>query len=210
MYDYRKKEYCDAEHYKWAVNIPMDLSKAASFVAKLNPYFLSGRTELHQSYRPIGHNNYVKITDTLRSHGIKTEGEKTLAEWANIFKANGIRVPKEILKAAEEYEVAIQSSAPRQDDGAATLRSKCELPDYLDSHHARYAPKLAATVRAWEAVTEPGKLSPKRALKKWLTEHASEYEPLNEKNKPINTAIEECAKVANWQPRGGAPTTQGR
>ena len=84
--------------------------------------------------------------------------------------------------------------------------------DYLDPNNDRYAPKLAAAVYAWlaaddKAVTE-GK-SPKQALAKWLREHASEFGLADEEGKPNETGIEEVAKVANWQPSGGAPKTPG-
>lgn len=39
-------------------------------------------------------------------------------------------------------------------------------PDYLDRNHPRYSPKLAAAVRAWQAVDDPGKKHPKQALLK--------------------------------------------
>jgi hypothetical protein len=74
-----------------------------------------------------------------------------------------------------------------------------------------YAPKLAAANAAWEAVTsDPNRLrgrSPKKALTLWLTEHAAEYYLLNKDGTPNATGIEEVAKVANWQPGGGAPPT---
>jgi len=50
-----------------------------------------------------------------------------------------------------------------------------DAPGYLDSKNPRYAYKLAAAVRAWQAVTDPGKVSPKKALLKWLREHAAEF-----------------------------------
>jgi hypothetical protein len=84
--------------------------------------------------------------------------------------------------------------------------------DYLDPKHPRYAPKLAAAVLAWEATgngaTMSGK-SPKQALMKWLREHAAEFGLTDEDGKPNDTGIEEAAKVANWQPTGGAPRTPG-
>ena len=79
--------------------------------------------------------------------------------------------------------------------------------DFLEPLNPRYAPKLAAAVRAWQAVTDAGKKSPKQALDKWLREHAAEYGLTNEEGKPIETAIEECSKVANWNQMGGAPKT---
>ena len=82
-----------------------------------------------------------------------------------------------------------------------------DSPDYLDPLNPRYAPKLAAAVRAWQAVTDPGKKSPKQALDKWLRENAAHFELTNDEGKPIETAIEECSKVANWNQNGGAPKT---
>jgi hypothetical protein len=86
-------------------------------------------------------------------------------------------------------------------------RDKTEKADYLDSKHPRYAPKLAAAVKAWLAVEDPGGKHPKQALSKWLREHASEFGLSDDEGKPNETGIEEAAKVANWQPGGGAPKT---
>lgn len=80
-------------------------------------------------------------------------------------------------------------------------------PDYLDPKNPRYAPKLAAAVRAWQAVTDPGGRSPKQALVKWLREHAAEFGMTDDDGKTNESGIEEAAKVANWQPGGGAPKT---
>ena len=84
-----------------------------------------------------------------------------------------------------------------------------EGPDYLEPSHPRYAPKLAAAVRAWGSVTELAGKPPKQALVKWLREHAAEYELTDEEGNPNQTGIEEIAKVANWKPAGGAPRTLG-
>jgi len=81
--------------------------------------------------------------------------------------------------------------------------------DFLSSSHPRYAPKLAAAVNAWLAVTDAGKKSPKQALDKWLREHAAEFNLTNDEGKPIEQAIEECSKVANWNTKGGATKTPG-
>lgn len=81
--------------------------------------------------------------------------------------------------------------------------------DYLDPQHPRYAPKLVAAVRAWEAVSDPGGKHPKQALVQWLREHAEEFGMTDGEGKPNETGIEEAAKVANWQPGGGAPKTPG-
>lgn len=74
-----------------------------------------------------------------------------------------------------------------------------------------YAPKLAAAIAAWKAVTANPRLlrgkSPKKALEAWLRENAAEYDLLNKDGTPNATGIEEIAKVANWKPTGGAPAT---
>ena len=80
-------------------------------------------------------------------------------------------------------------------------------PDYLDPSHPRYAPKLAAAVRAWLAVPDPKGKHPKQALMKWLRENCAQYGLSDDEGKPNEQGIEECAKVANWQPGGGAPRT---
>ena len=84
-----------------------------------------------------------------------------------------------------------------------------DTPDYLDPKGSRYPAKLAAAVRAWEAVTDPAGRHPKQALVKWLREHAAEFSLTDAAGKPNETGIDEVAKVANWQPGGGAPKTPG-
>jgi hypothetical protein len=91
------------------------------------------------------------------------------------------------------------------------------MPGYLDPSHPNYAPKLAAAVRAWQAVTTDASLldngkSVKKNLERWLTDHASELGLLKKKDgKPNSEAIEDqIAKVANWDEEGGAPKTPRR
>lgn len=84
-----------------------------------------------------------------------------------------------------------------------------DAPDYLDPRNPRYAPKLAASVRAWQCVTDPGARSPKQALEKWLREHAAEFGLTDDDGNAVNKAMEECSTVANWQRGGGAPKTPG-
>lgn len=84
-----------------------------------------------------------------------------------------------------------------------------DSPDYLDPSNPRYAPKLAAAVRAWQSVTDTAGKHPKQALTKWLRENAAQFGLSDDDGKPNETGIEEAAKVANWQPAGGAPKTPG-
>lgn len=83
-------------------------------------------------------------------------------------------------------------------------------PDYFDPTHERFAPKLAAAVRAWLAVENPEGRSPKQALTQWLRDHSAELGLRNADGGPNEQGIEECAKVANWMVSGGAPKTPGK
>jgi hypothetical protein len=96
-----------------------------------------------------------------------------------------------------------------------------DAPDYLDPKNPRYAPKLAAAVRVWQAMEDEnlrrGK-NPFSAMEQYLESRYKEYGLFHEKDNPKNgtvagdinkTAISEVAKVANWQPGGGAPKTPG-
>ncbi|HIF59750.1 MAG TPA: hypothetical protein EYQ26_09700 [Rhodospirillales bacterium] len=85
-----------------------------------------------------------------------------------------------------------------------------DAPDYLDIQNPRYAPKLAAAVKAWQAVINPKGKTPKQAIIKWLREHAADYGLSDDEGKPNETGIEEVAKVANWKPGGGAPKMPNR
>lgn len=86
-------------------------------------------------------------------------------------------------------------------------------PGYLDPKHANYAPKLAAAIRAWEAVTANPELqrgkTPKQAMAKWLNEHAALYRLTKDDGTPNAQGVEEAAKLANWKPEGGASRTPG-
>ncbi|MBZ9935817.1 hypothetical protein LB518_05905, partial [Mesorhizobium sp. BR1-1-16] len=80
-----------------------------------------------------------------------------------------------------------------------------------DTSSAFHSPKLAAAVAAWTAVANDptrrrGK-SAKQAIIAWLTENAGSYGLTNRDGSPNKLGIEEIAKVANWQPNGGAPKT---
>lgn len=86
------------------------------------------------------------------------------------------------------------------------------MPDYLDPNHPRYALKLAAAVRAWQAIeggADKAAKSPKQLLQKWLRDHAAELGLADEDGNHNEQGIEEVAKVANWQLGGGAPRTPG-
>lgn len=84
-------------------------------------------------------------------------------------------------------------------------------PDYLNPKHQNYSPKLAAAIGAWMAVTKSpermkGKTA-KQAIMVWLLTNAERFGLIKEDGTQNDTGIEEVAKVANWETKGGAPKT---
>jgi hypothetical protein len=79
-----------------------------------------------------------------------------------------------------------------------------------DANHARYAPKLAAAVEAWESYDEESTASgtAKQKLAKWLRLHAAEYGLTDDEGKPRESVIEALATIANWATKGGAPKAE--
>ena len=151
----------------------------------------------------------VAIIGALRKN--KIEG-KLIPHYENDYLKD---VSKEIEGSVDIYKSLVDVETLRQwlkSRGVCTgffFPEMSDAPDYLDPRNPRYAPKLAAAVRAWQSVVDVGGKHPKNALRKWLREHAAEYGLTDDKGKLNETGIEEAAKVANWQPSGGAPKTPG-
>jgi hypothetical protein len=84
-------------------------------------------------------------------------------------------------------------------------------PDYLSEFHPNYSAKLAAAIEAWKAVSADDHLrrgkTVKQALHVWLRQHANEFGLTKEDGNPNEQGIEEVAKIANWDTKGGAPKT---
>jgi hypothetical protein len=84
-------------------------------------------------------------------------------------------------------------------------------PDYLVPFHQHYSPKLAAAIEAWKAISADDQLrrgkSVKQALMTWLRKHANEFDLTKDDGNPNEQGIEDVAKIANWDTKGGAPKT---
>lgn len=81
---------------------------------------------------------------------------------------------------------------------------------FRDKAHPRYAPKLACAVGAWEAVekSRPNK-SVKATVVEWVQANAVTFGMVEAEGIPSQSAVEEVAKVVNWDTRGGANRTGG-
>ena len=88
-----------------------------------------------------------------------------------------------------------------------------DAPDYLDPANTSYAAKLAAAIAVWRAITSDPEStagsSVKKAMQKWLRKHAGQFGLTKEDGNPNEQGIEEIAKIANWDTKGGAPKTPG-
>ncbi len=86
-------------------------------------------------------------------------------------------------------------------------------PDYLSKNCPFYAPKLAAAMEVWKAVSNNPLLrkgtTPKQAMMKWLRENANQFGLTKDDGHPNDQGIEEISKIANWDTKGGAPKTPG-
>ncbi len=81
---------------------------------------------------------------------------------------------------------------------------------YLDPDHPCYAPKLAAAVAAWTAVTAEENRAigtPKQRMETWLKKNAANFGLLKPDGKVNEQGISDISKVANWKPEGGAAKT---
>lgn len=91
--------------------------------------------------------------------------------------------------------------------------TKYDSPDYLNPQNPNYAPKLAAAIRAWQAVTTDTKYLDngkhvKQNLEAWLTAHAAQFDLVKDDGEINVDAIKnQISKVANWKDKGGAPKT---
>lgn len=83
------------------------------------------------------------------------------------------------------------------------------VADFEDKNHLRYSAKLASAIAAWRAIDSPAlNKSVKQTIEAWVREHAKEFGlPFDKEGNPNPTAVEDVAKVVNWVPSGGAPTT---
>jgi hypothetical protein len=113
----------------------------------------------------------------------------------------------QLQKEVERLQAKLLEVADRSDENGreadrlrarvATLEAKA--PQYLDPSHGHYSPRLAAAVRAWEAVSSSGVINGrvKKALSEWLTRYTDDFGSLSAEE------IKQCAYVANWKTSGG-------
>lgn len=201
----------------WRLCEKLSLVQAALLIVGMDPSSSEGyaeQWELHQ--RPPG---YEAAKHAVASALIKRSVEGTLIP--NYVKDRDGYTNEPIEGSVDFAKSSVEVESLRtwlQGRGIATgffFPTSSELPPYLDSNNPNYSSKLAAAVRAWEAVTtDPTYLNNgkhvKQNLETWLTAHAAEYDLIKIDGDINNDAIKnQIAKVANWKEKGGAPKTPG-
>lgn len=192
----------------WRLCDELSLDQAACLIIGINPSSEEGSSchnwKIHE--QPSGYHAAVTgISNALRSGSIKG---KVVRE--KLYDINGNpydEIEDSIIVQASTVDVESLKSwlASRGFRKGFFFPEPISSTDYLDPSNPRFAPKLALAVEAWLAVTDSGKKSPKQALEKWIREHAAKFNLVDDEGKPIETAVEECSKVANWSLSGGAP-----
>jgi hypothetical protein len=195
----------------WRLCDELSIIQAALLLAECDPSGESGYAEnwpVHQ--RPHGYEaTKTAITNAFRRGTIRGCLIPVYEYDINGNQCGAIDDSINLVESRVEVESLRQWLVTRGIRTGFFFPTATDAPDYLDTKNPRYAPKLAAAVWAWQSVTNAGGKHPKQALAKWLREHAAEFGMTDDEGKPNETGIEEAAKVANWQPGGGAPKTPG-
>jgi len=187
----------------WRLSDELTIIQAAILICGYDPTNLQNSVRYNDSNYPDG---YVAIKHALSS-----------AAKSEILKSRETKVLNE---QDDNYYVDDDLALLNVDDLKKWLFSKGirkhffffpEEPEgeFLSRKHPRYSPKLAAAVRAWQAMDDNNlhAKTPKQSVMKWLRLHSTEYGLSDDDGKPMESAIEEIAKIVNWNPKGGAPST---
>lgn len=153
----------------------------------------------------------------------KPEGYEAIKHSLIVSIQNGTLDGREIRHVDPQYEeeyVDINQTLMKVDSLKKWLREKGiqrhffffpEEPEgeFLSEDNPRYSPKLAAAVRAWQAMDDETlhEKTPKQSVIVWLRKHSAKYDLQDKDGKLKEGTIEEIAKIVNWNPKGGAPST---
>lgn len=208
MSDESESKLETAELDFWRLCDELTVHQAALLTVGENPGQLSDAERLSYENRPTGYEAAKSgIQNALRSGKIIGTVEPKLEPGLNGLES--VLGTVDVHESRVEVESLKAWLASRGFRKGFFFPEQTETPDYLDPNNGRYAPKLAAAVRAWLDVSEVAGRTPKQMIEKWLREHAAQFDLVDDKGKPNETGILEIAKVANWQPGGGAPKTPG-
>lgn len=203
---------CEEIDPLWHLAEALSLQEAASLIACYNPSDL---------FSCIGDNalreNYPKYLPVIRAleHAVRSKTLKARIIWVPEYDEfnNFLLEPS-----YETSEINLAETIIAVEDLKKWLTDRGSkegfffpnsTPDYLDPVNDHYSPKLAAAIGVWEAIsTDPSLMrgtTAKQAMMKWLRRNADKYGLTKDDGSPNEQGIEEVAKIANWDSKGGAP-----
>lgn len=105
-------------------------------------------------------------------------------------------------------------------DLKAWLRNKSIFPEFFfpsgdpdsinNREHSRFSGKLACAVAAWQTIQGPARnKSVRQTVEAWVAANGVQFGLSNDEGVVPKTAIEDIAKVVNWQTQGGVAKTGG-
>jgi hypothetical protein len=194
----------------WHLAEAVSLQEAAALIAGYDPHQLAlavGETDIHPTYP-----KYYPVIRALRQ-AVASGMLKAKEEWLHeVDEISEYEHVTDVLQVSETIVKIDDLKKWLSDKGVqVTFFFPAAKPDYLDRQHKCYSPKLAAAIRVWEAVNSDAGLmhgtTAKQAMMKWLRRHADHYGLTKDDGNPNEQGIEEIAKIANWDTKGGAPRT---
>ncbi|MDP7561089.1 MAG: hypothetical protein QF745_11185 [Planctomycetota bacterium] len=201
----------------WRLCDELSVIQAALLIVGEDPSSNLGYVEdwdLHE--RPEGYEAAkTAISNALRSGAIKGKVIRLYEQDINVHTGEFIDDSVNLSESRVDVDSLRNWLAGRGFHAGFFFPNSSDAPDYLDPADPSYTPKLAAAIRAWQAVTTDPKYldngkTVKQNLESWLTAHAAEFDLVKSDGEINADAIKnQIAKVANWMDKGGAPKTPG-
>ncbi|KCZ92198.1 hypothetical protein [Hyphomonas johnsonii] len=195
----------------WRLTDKLSVVEASLLVLGIEPQGLAEYIENHEAHqRPKGY-AAVKAgivaglqNETLKGHLSFVQYQEHGGGWETDYTRHDLSA------SAVEVDSLINWLTSRGVSEGYFFSTDNSKGGLRDASHPRYAPKLAAAVRAWESFDEsssaPG--TAKQRLAKWLRLHAAEYGLTDDDGKSRESVIEQLATIANWATKGGAPKAE--
>lgn len=207
----------------WRLSEELNVIQAALLLVGCDPSSDDGYAERwDMDKRPKGYEAAkAAISNALRRGAIKGHLVPQYRFDPDLYPHDGVEIENSI----DFFESQVEVESFRQwlvSRGISTgffFPNASDAPNYLDSKHLRYSARLAAAVRAWQAMEDEnlrrGK-SAKTAMEHWITTNYRTLGLIHKKGSVKHgykagdmniTAMEEAAKIANWELDGGPPKT---
>ncbi|WP_319549129.1 hypothetical protein [Desulfogranum marinum] len=196
----------------WRLNDEFTVVQAALLIIGVDPDEYEDVLSLEQRHRPAGFNAVLTALTADIEQG-DFEGTFVLMPKDVINHADGVTITQCMNPRTSKIHVSsIKKWLKIKNLSSEIFLSNANnQPDYLNTEHPHYSPKLAAAIYAWESVSSDASLlrgkTVKQALTDWLEENAARFGLLKGDREINKQGVEETAKIANWVTKGGVPKT---